>query len=196
MFVGPSGRLYVAASMSHSVAVVDPAGGTTMVPVQGTPVDVVAGPDAATVSVVTQEPAAVLALDTAANRVTASVLLDDALVPEGAVTAPNGIVYLSDPASSAVTVVDLQNGHTAQMPLTGRVRGLGLSADGHRLYATLEHPASLASVDLSAAPSPPEPPEPLPDVPDAVAVTADGQEVLVALPRRAQVVRLTAPGKR
>jgi DNA-binding beta-propeller fold protein YncE len=164
------------------------------VPVPGTPVDVVAGPDAASVSVVTHEPSAVLALDTATNRVTVSVELDDALVPEQAVTAPNGVVYLSDPASSVVTFVDLPNSRTGRIPLAGRVRGLALSGDGHRLYATLEHPASLVSVDLTGAASPTELPEPLPDAPDSVAVTADGQEVLVALPRRAQVVLLTPPG--
>ena len=196
MAVGPSGLLYVAASTARHVAVVDPAAGTVTatIPLAGAPVDVLADGAEPVVRVVTQDPPAVLVLDTASRSVAAPVELDGALVPEHAVAGPGGVIYLSDPASSAITVVDTATGRTDRIRVAGSVRGLTLSADGTRLYAALHHPEGVAVVDVADGRPHPHPPVKIPGAPEAVALTADGRQLIVTLPRESRLVRLTLPG--
>jgi YVTN family beta-propeller protein len=180
--VSPDGKhLYVTNQNDGTLSVIDTATDTvtSTVLLGGTPLGLAVTPDNAHAYIAVY-PSMVAVLNTATNKVTATIVDPSLSGPALVAITPDGkTVYVSDQISNKVTVISTaSNLPTASIPVGQIPLGLAVTVDGKLLYAANGADSTVSVIDtatnkvittLSGF-----------DGPEGVVISPDGNNVLVA----------------
>ena len=175
-----SARVYVTASHSDSVSVIDASTNTVTatVSVGDFPFGIAVTPDGSRVYVANLSGNSVSVIDTGTNTVTATVPVGK--VVDGIVVTPDGSrAYVANENTGTVSVINTAtNTVSATIPVGAFPVGVAVAPDGLRVYVANESGSSVSVIDVAT--NTVTATIPVGSAPYGIAVTPDGAKVYVA----------------